>query len=242
MSRLFDGVDDLMTYGSLTSTPTGALTLLILLKVAVAADNTWLSFIEIQQNATGRVAIGRENSATGHIYISGSSVQYYNAADGAITDADGWTIVAVTKAAGTATPRIHKMVIGGSAFHNNAGGTINNPASGNQLFLGGNDDFANIYVGAAAYWNSELTDGQLNGIHSAKTTQSILDLTPIWCVDDGNGDGLATDRAGTKNRTALTGTTDSADDPSGWVYFGEGGAAAPSRSYRRRDPAYLLAR
>ena len=228
MSREFDGVNDLMTYS--VTTPATALTMLMVLKILNATDSAWLSFMEFETApGTNRAAMGRENSAIGHLYLSSSSLQYHNASAGEVSDADGWMIVAVTKAAGTVTPRMHKMVVGGSAFHNDAGGTLQDPTAGNQLKLGGDSDFANMRAAVAAFWTSELSDANLNTIHSALTTQSILDLSPAWCVDDGNGDGLATDLVGSADRTALEGTTDSADDPPGWVYFGE--ATGPSQRF-----------
>jgi hypothetical protein len=95
------------------------------------------------------------------------------------------------------------------------------------LKVGGDDDFANIYLAAFAYWNGvTLSQAQIEGINTAKTTQSILDLSPTAAYDD--SDAFATDlTAGTADRSSIVGTTDSADDPSGWVYLG-GGAAATS--------------
>jgi hypothetical protein len=79
-------------------------------------------------------------------------------------------------------------------------------------------------LAAVALWNSVLTQGQIEGIASAKTTQSILDLSPLWCVDDGpTSNAFALDLVGNVDRTAINGTSDNADDPAGWVYLGEGG-------------------
>ena len=222
MSRLFasSGTNE-MIY-SLDTSPTAAFTMLIVVKIATTTDTTWQSLLEFHTAPTTHMlAMGRNDS--GHIYVATGSTQYYNNANGQIRDEDGWAIVAATKIAGTNIPRIHKMVVGGSAFHNDAGGTIGDPGGPDQVRIGGNDDWADIYVAAAAFWNSALTDGNLDSIHSALTTQSILDLSPAWCVDDAGGDGLATDLVGTNDRDTLVGTTDSADDPPGWVYFGEGG-------------------
>ena len=220
MSREFDGVDDLMTYSGSVPNLSGALTILIVVKILVAADNTWLSFIEHENSGSAKPSLGRTNG--GVIYMSNSAA---NQTAISITDSDGWMIVACTKATGSATPRMHKCIIGGANTHTDAGGTLGNDGTMNTIRIGGNDDFANIRVAAAATWaGTALTDANINGINSAATTQSILDLSPSWCVDD--SDAFATDlTAGTIDRTALVGTTDSADDPTGWVYFGGGGAA-----------------
>ncbi len=231
MSRLFDGVDDQMAY----PIPAGvalndALSLLIVCKIQVVSDTTWLSLLE-GENSSAAVAcaLGRHASAGG-IYFA-NTFSSINA--GTIADSDGWMIVAVTRTAAAATD-FHKLPIGGSRT-TTAGGALADgaTAAGGTMRIGGNDDFANILVAAAAYWNgTTLTTGQLDGILSAKTTQSILDLSPTWCVDD--SDSFANDLIGTAHRNSLVGTTSDADNPSGWVYYGAGAIPYPiSRDFQR---------
>lgn len=229
MSRLFDGVDDQMVY---TIPAAGGPnftfgTMLVLVKIATTTDNAWLSFIEGETSGAGlRFAIGRQNSSPGRLYYANGTVAPETASV-TIEDSEGWAIMCATKATGSVAPTHHKIIVSTGTRTTAAPGVAaansTTTANGN-LRLGGNDDFANIYLGAAAIWvGTVLSTAQLDGIASAKTTQSILDLSPTWCVDD--SDGLATDlTAGTVDRATLVGTTDSADDPAGWVYFG-GGAA-----------------
>jgi hypothetical protein len=224
MSRLFDGTDDVMSYALPVGTALNdALTLLIVCKIA-AGSNTWLSLLE-GERATGATgaSLGRRNN--NNIYFSNSASLI---SGGSITSADGWMIVAVTRTAGAATT-VHKLPIGGSRTSTTLGALADGlSAASGTMRIGGNDDFANIYVAAAAFWDgTDLTTAQLDGILSAKTTQSILDLSPTWAVDDGpTSNEFANDLVGTTNRTAITGTTTSADDPAGWVYAGEGGGGA----------------
>jgi hypothetical protein len=236
MSRLFDGVDDIMTF----TTPSTSWTfgsVLIVAKFA-GADGTWQSLVEVTDAAAApRMSLGRRNS--GELYMANS---FSLESEGPAVAADGWSIYCVTKATGTVNPTSHVAPIGGARTSSTFGTTLPNGAgTGVRIHIGGPGDFANIYVAAAAVWNGVvLTTGQIDGILSAKTTQSILDLSPTWAADD--SDAFATDlTSGTSDRTAITGTTDSADDPSGWLYFGASVAASlpmvPPRNRRRGRPA-----
>lgn len=225
MSRLFDGVDDQMVYtfsaGQLDSA--GAKTLLVVVRIVNTNDAAWQSFLEAYSGSSAlHFAFGRHS--TGNLYTSrgGSAVQ--NAI--AFRDDEGWGVVATTFATGTSTPRHHRDLIAGAATHTDTGGTTVSP-TGDVITvrLGGNADFANIKVAAAAIFNSALADASLDTIEDARTTQSIADLSPFWLVDD--SDAFATNLVtpGTGDRSSITGTSDDADDPASWVY---GLGAAPS--------------
>lgn len=221
MSRLFDGVDDLMTY-SHTGSPnlTGALTMLVVAKLA--NNDGWMSWIECETSGGGLgCALGRNPNTGNDIYMSNQSANVHAIA---ATDVTNWAVWAVTKTSGTTTPRMHKVIVGGAATHTDANSTLANPSSqaNGNIRIGGNDDFANFRLAAAALWEgTALSDGNIETIASTATTQGILDLSPTWCVDD--SDAFATDLVGSIDRTSITGTADDADDPSGWVYFGGGG-------------------
>lgn len=225
MSRLFDGVDDQMVYTVPASgiNVNGNHTLLVVVRIMQTNDTVWLSFIETETSAAAAAAtLGRANN--GELYWAQGSTS-----NDAITtnDSDNWIVAAATKTAGAlTTPRFYKGVVGGANTHTDGASTIAASASiaSGTIRLGGNDDFANIRLTAAAIFDKVLTDGELDGINTAKTTQSIYDLTPVWLVDD--NDAFATDYMGNANRTSITGTADDADDPAGWVYGISGGAAA----------------
>lgn len=225
MSRLFDGVDDQMVYPIPASGGTNFTfgTILIVAKIVNTTDTAWLSFIEGQTGA-GVVHWGMGRRSTGNIYYANQAT--LNDAV-AVQDADGWCVIAITKTTGTTAPVHYKIVVGGATTTATNSMTFANStstASGN-LRIGGNSDFANIKVAAAAVWvGTVLTQAQLQGIASAATTQSIADLSPTWLVDD--SDAFATDLIGTQDRGTLVGTTDDADDPAGWTYFGGGGTNA----------------
>lgn len=231
MSREFNNgvTTDLMLYAS--NVPggygNGAHTTLLVIRIMATNDGVWISGLESDSSAGANPgpALGRRSSGT----------TYYSTPAGVSdavswTDSDNWCVIAGTKASGSATPNHYKIPIGGatsSSAGNLAGGNFN---AADRLKLGGPSDGAHVRIAAAAIWNSVLTQGQIEGIASAKTTASILALSPLWCVDD--SDGLATDLVGTADRTTLTGTSDNADDPAGWAYFG---ASGPSQRFRWRD-------
>jgi hypothetical protein len=223
MSRLFAGGTDLMTY-SPVDWAFG--TLLIVGKIATTNDASWLSFIEGEASGgTTNYALGRHNS--GPIYMSNNAT--LSKGSQAIQDADGWCIFAVTKATGTAAPIMYKIPIGGTRINSTGDVSLaNSPAivaGGGRIRIAGNDDPANMYIAAVAIFNGTvLTGAQLDGINTAKTTASINALGPTWLIDD--SDSLATDlTAGTADRTAISGTTSSADNPSSWVYGLGGGTS-----------------
>lgn len=229
MSRLFDGIDDQMVYTVPASgvEVSGAHTLLIVVRELNTSGTAWQSYVETETSAAAAAAtIGRNNG--GQIYWA-QGVTATSAIS--MTDADNWVVAATTKTAGSSIPQFYKGVIGGGDTNTAGGGTLAaspSIASG-TIRIGGNDDFANIRVAAAAIFNKVLTSGELAGINAAKTTQSIYNLAPVWLVD--NNDAFATDYMGNANRSSITGTASDADDPAGWVYGisgGGGGGVIPA--------------
>jgi hypothetical protein len=205
-----------------------AWTALLVAKILVAADNTWLSLMEVEAIGGGiEAGFGRQ--------ASGGLMDWYNQnasfdINHAIGDADLWALYGVSHAAGNVVARGHRCLLGSvSNSHQPSSSARPDPtstASGN-LRIGGNDDFANMRVAVGAFWvGTALADADFDSIASTKTTAFINTLAPTWLVD--SSDDLATDlTAGTQDRTSAAGNTHSSDDPAGWV-FGLGGAAAAS--------------
>lgn len=222
MSRLCDGVDDQIAFTVPASgiNVNGAHTLLIVVRIIQTSDLTWLSFIETETSAAAAgAAMGRSALAGGVYWSQGATLGEANT----ITDSDGWMICAASKASGSSIPRLHRSIIGGANTHTDWTGALAAAASiaSGTIRIGGNDDFANIRVAAAAIFDKVLTDAEINGINTAKTTKSIYDLTPVWLVDD--NDAFVADYMGHSGNGTKTGTASDADNPSGWVY-GVGGA------------------
>lgn len=130
-----------------------------------------------------------------------------------------WYFVCATKASGTTTPRFHWFDYSTSTWtHENASGTLaNGSAPATNVWLGasnnGTGDFMNGDIQAAAYWNSELTDAQVETL--AQTFDSWRDLSPTdyWAVNQGTVTEAVFDEVGTANQTAITGTTLSTGAP-----------------------------
>jgi hypothetical protein len=196
-------------------------TLLVVARIMTTTDAAWLSFMEAENASNiARYSFGRRS--TGAMYYANDSTLDSAALN--IEDGDGWAVYAVTKATGSATPSYHKIPIGGSRTTTTSAASLANSSTsaGGELRIGGPSDFAHMRLAVASVFPGVvLTTGQLEGIATTKTTQSIADLLPLWLVDD--SDGFATDLIGTADRTAIVGTVDDADDPAGWVY-GLGGA------------------
>lgn len=229
-SILFDGIDDKMVYGGAPAYPFG--TMLIVAKI-LAADGPWMSFIETQQApAADKLSFGRYGLGGNQIYCSNGATIDNGAA--AITAADGWLIVAVQKPTGSVVPTFNKIPVGGSRSTNAGVVALANAAASDTYIIAGDDDPANMEVACAALFSTILTGAQLDGINAAKTSQSILDLTPIWMVDA--SDGLIADQVGAIDRTAVTGTAPGSSDPAGWLYLGSTPAAtAYPAPYVRRS-------
>lgn len=227
MSRLFDGVDDQMVYPA-PAALNGALTMLIVVKFATASG--WMSLLEAETSGSAdRATIGRNPNQSNNLYFS-NGVAGLPTGGVTLTNTSNWYVVALQRASGTVAARTHLCQIGAvSNTHTDHSTTMANAGSvsGGNLRIGGDADFSNMRVAAAAVWNSNpLVDADFEGIASAATTQSIADLSPDWLVDD--SDAFATDLIGSNDRTSITGTADDADDPSGWVYGLGGGGGAPT--------------
>lgn len=226
MSRLF-GTGDQYQYADTAGwlTQAGAKTLMAVVKIATTADNTWGSIFECELTAANILALIRDNAATSRIVCfrgTGSTQSSLT-----ITDGDGWCLIGWSIAAGTSTPRIHKIPIGGSPSHEDGAATLTDSTNNiDQINIGIGDDPMSFYLAAAAVFNANLSDANWESINTAKTTQSIIDLSPVWCVDDSDSFATNLGTSADGDRTGTTGSpTDSADDPTGWTYLG--GAPPP---------------
>jgi hypothetical protein len=217
---------------------TGSTTILAVIRV-LAANGSWQSVIESEDSGgTNVVSMGRNASGNGRLYYSDTAAAK-EIIGFEIVAADSWQVIAVTRPAGAAqTIRGHQVVLGGATNHIDAAATGSNMggyATG-SFIVAGDDDPANIRVAAWAIWDGTvLSDADINGVASAKTTDSILALSPTACFDAENGLMLTDLAAGGMDGTLVGAITESADGPSGWVYFGEG-ATEPQTFYvsRRR--------
>jgi hypothetical protein len=163
-----------------------------------------------------------------------------------ITTTNSWWLVAVSKATGTVTPRIHYYNFStdgarsaGTTSHENASGTLGNPnstAGGTMRWGEYNDiDDANIYLGTAAVWDVDIGDAGFNSIISAGLKTSSLyngttNPVALWEFNQANATDPVLDLVGFAHSTgtggAINGTTiDTGNDPPGWTFDSLGAIA-----------------
>jgi hypothetical protein len=118
-----------------------------------------------------------------------------------LTVADGWCLVAVTKATGTVAPPFHKVVLSsGTATDEDDNPTVANSGTpttkatmGRTLANAGplNGDFA-----VAGVWNTVLTDTQVESLMTSR--QAWLDLSPagLWRLNQSAVTETVTDLTG----------------------------------------------
>jgi hypothetical protein len=152
----------------------------------------------------------------------------------AITASDGWLLIVVGKATGTATPTwsIRTAGTGGTWTHGNMDGTLANATlTSNRMVVGmwEQTDFANMRVAAMAVWQgTTLNNTQRESIWPAGaggSVDNILALTPTWCVQYNLANPTdqildLTGNGGNERAADRVGGTVSADEPPGWTYAG----------------------
>lgn len=231
--RQFDGVADCIVFDNgdvHVVNFDSATTLLVLVKpTSVGGDNE--CYITCQRAAPGTPSRATlYNEASGELYWGSSDPDADVGVDVSMS-AGAWQILALTKASGTATPRMHRKVLGsGSWTHSNASGSVTN-ASGSDdseavivgRFTSGTG-FRDMRLAVAAVWDDvALSDGQLETLETTATTAGILALAPEWLADF-NQQSTATpvdDLTGLGgDQTSIVGTTVvEGDDPTGWTFL-----------------------
>lgn len=140
-----------------------------------------------------------------------------------------WSVVASTKATGTTSVGFHMKPLGsGSWTHGNTGATTTAGVAGtpNRIEIGAAraGAFSSNWGGrlaVLAVFNKVLSDLEIEGIETAKTTQSIYNLTPLalWDLNQASTGTAVTDLIGTSSQNTLNGTTVvTGDDPTGWTF------------------------
>jgi hypothetical protein len=164
-------------------------------------------------------------------------------------------LIGFTKAAGTTAPRFHarNLTTGAAAVHDDAdsGAVADQAGTWDQTEIGSADGgtfFGNKRHAVAAVFTSVYTDGEFDGVSSAKTTASIHALTParLWDFDQAStATAVVNLMTGSNDQTGIVGTTvvnDAAFDL--WTFgvvtvdtSGSGGALVRPGRHRGRYPA-----
>jgi hypothetical protein len=217
MSRFFDGggTDEcLWTLGNVVGT--GAFTIAVVAKLA-STSSQWASMINLlDAGDLSKLEFTRRGTSDNLCVTRQSEATLVDSTGPDWVTADDWSLVAVSKAAGTNTPTFTHYPLGGSPTHSAGSGTLANAAASIQILFGnieGADDFAG-WVAAIGIWNSALSDANRASLGSTLTLANWQSLSPAFLVDE--RDAFATDYAGTST-LAIDTSADDADDPPGWA-------------------------
>jgi hypothetical protein len=218
-SRHFDGVDDNL-YVSIGGTNlTGDLTMAALYRGDSSAIDT-IRYVISNVASTGTLSCS--------MYVNGSQKIQFGASAGTTTvNEDEWVIIAITKAAGTTTPRGH-IYQGGSWTHENHSSTAGNPASqaGGTVRFGDLVGIAyrSMDLAVVAEWQANLTDAQIESMQSWDRAGnwgagSAPDPDGLWSFQQEDVTESVVDlTGGGADQTARTGTTVITDGPESFYY------------------------
>lgn len=238
MSRQFDGSTSRLVFdvpAALTSYTHG--TWMFMIKML--ADNAWSGIVNLHNGlSTARAGIEKGDGANDNRANLAHGTNSRKNPD-ALTVADGWLLVLMAKATGTATPTwsIRTDGTGGSWTHGNTDGTLANATGTSTRIVVGEwqlGDHANMLAATMAIWQGTvLTNLQRESIWpggSSGGVANILSLSPNWCVQynqavaDGVLDLVSTGHERAADRVD---TTFSTDNPSGFSYYSASAPAAP---------------
>ncbi|MFF0867620.1 hypothetical protein ACFYUV_38065 [Nonomuraea sp. NPDC003560] len=202
MARTFDGVDD-----SIGVAVTG-----------LAAQTTAGSYVAVMRRngTTLATAIGLNTSGAARVaelaLVNTTNVLRLRAATSAqsaftVTSSDGWVLVAATKAAGSATPRMHKYVYSTGAWtHQDGSAAIADagPVGGGTAFFGSASDSD---IAAVGIWDRVLSDGEVESLAHSLVAWSASAPVGMWVLDQADTAQTVPDwtgRGGQQN--SITGT------------------------------------
>ena len=210
--RTFDGVDDFITLGlGSLGFAFGPGSIVMWVKRGAGASGT----DKLLKVGTSAVSgqYGVDFSATQPLLRCGTTT--VGATGITLESADGWGLVAVTKATGTVTPRLH-LYNAGTWTHEDGTGTLaNSGVPGTSARIGADQTPANFFagdVGALAVYTTVLDDTAVEAL--AVDLQAWIDASPaaLWVLDQPSLPDALQDDIGTADESAITGTTVTADD------------------------------
>lgn len=227
---------------------TAAFTLLFLWKPnAAQAGTLW----NAGHNVPGSSVALANDYSDGKVYwTSGGAFTDDGALGGAYSASTGWELWAMSKAAGTVTPRFHRYRYDTTTWsHGNGGGNVQDFATTiDAMYVGtrpGSSETGDFWVAAVGGVNANLSDSD---IQTGGYIASILpwknnlgfawkfDLAVATAVVDLTGNGA--------DQFALIGTTtlDAGEDPPGFSYSLSGGQTQAINPAIETDSAIALGR
>lgn len=164
---------------------------------------------------------------------------------GIITNTTLPYIVAVSKAAGTATPRFSWMLSGGGWTHDDGSSTEDAPTATDSLEIGvweASFDWFNGHIGLVAFWSGAMSDTDKEALDNNWQTSDWWNSAhgqPVFLAELNVAGASVVDLAGNATGLTASGTTlDAAQTLASWNFDGTGEeeAGAPYReSYIRRS-------
>lgn len=223
MARNFGGADYVtLGVGALTTIAQGAATMAAVVRKTTDLSNDCL--MSMDSTVTAEIAFFGGGSADNNLRWvrdgSATSVAI------PLTNADGFSLVAISKASGTTNPRGHKYVYGTNAWsHANAAGTSanSNSLSGGKVQLGrlfnlSGQEFSGDMAIAGA-WLRVLSDAEVETLPFSLAAWLSTAPDALWLLDQSSTSQNVIDMTGLgSNQTALTGTAVASTSVPGFGY------------------------
>lgn len=219
--RGFDGVDDVIGFdaGALATMDGGPITIAGIVKL----NDLFSGGDLIYTNDPGFPV------STCWRFNSGSGVWNYSTDTGnrdVVTPPDDiWTLVAVTKATGSATPRGHLYNYNTSTWsHANAAGAMTDstvtPGASGFIQVGGLFNFLNASIAVIGVWAAVLSDGDIEGLDLALSAWVAQNPNTLWAFNQASTSDPVLDLMGNgADQSSITGTTViTGDDPPGFDF------------------------
>lgn len=220
MSRLFNGVSDVITFsaGGAANLPTGALTVAFLWRPNTVHRGGLLDGRD--GGATRRIGVNPFDNGDVFFATSGFTSTGYAAYE------DQWAVLAFTKPAGAGqTVRAHLYRYDTLAWTHTNLGTVSANTAITQIFVGSFDggQFLNANLAVIGQWTgTALADAAFEAGSGFQTSLgNWFAQTPsvLWRFNQASVATPVTDiMASGADQTAITGTTVSAEDPPGFSY------------------------
>lgn len=175
-------------------------------------------------SGTTEAGIGFDGANQNWIYVDPGYVQFTTA----LTDTTNPYIVAVSKAAGSATPRLAwKLGSGGSWSHENAGATIADQIASSHLEIGVlSGEELPAHVGVIGIWEGAMSDANKEALDNNWQTSDWWGNAhgqPQFLCEFNVAAGSLTDLAGNASGLSSSGTTlDGAETLNSWNFDGQG--------------------
>jgi hypothetical protein len=222
VSRSFNGSNEFVELSIGTSGGLGAWTVAAIIKRTI--DGVYGTVFDTHAGAAEFGLWGLDSANKVWVRDSGDQT----APTITLVAADGWTLIAWTKAAGVATPRFHRYLYDTQTWtHENAPGTVSGAGAGpTAAYVGkiGNRDYVGMKLALLGVWGSVLTDNQLEGMTADLNDWSLLTPNGLWRANDNPMNDLTGNGA---NQIVLGGTLISvADEPPSFTNRIDGGRVA----------------